>query len=84
MDLKIDCIVVNGTNYIPERKFIEITDETVKHDLPLLKLDKKVENQRERNRQYYQKNKAKWVKYNEAKKQRNQLVKDLRSVLEFY
>ena len=83
MDLKIDCIVVNGTNYIPERKFIEITEETVKHDLPLVNLDK-VEKQRERNRDYYKKNKAKWVKYNESKKQNNQLMKDLRTVLAFH
>ena len=54
MDLRIDCIVVNGTNYIPERKFIEITEETVKHDLPLVNLDK-VEKQRERNRDYHKK-----------------------------
>ena len=83
MNQNIDCVVINGINYLPERNFITITTETVKHNLPLVDLDK-YEQLKERNRRYYQKNKDKWIKYNETKRQNNQLMKDLRTVLEFY
>ena len=83
MNQNIDCIVMNGINYLPEKKYVTITTETVKHNLPLVDLDK-YEKLKERNRRYYQKNKDKWIKYNETKRQNDQLMKDLRTVLEFY
>ena len=83
MNQNIESVVINGINYLPEKRYVTITTETVKHNLPLVDLDK-YEKLKERNRRYYQKNKDKWIKYNETKRQNDQLMKDLRTVLEFY
>ncbi len=69
-DYNIDYLVINGTTYIPIRNDIEL--ELVWQD--------KQSKLKQRNKEYYEKNKQKWTKYNESKKQREL---DKRTVIEF-
>lgn len=69
-DYSIDYLVINGTTYIPIRNDIEL--ELVWQD--------KQSKLKQRNKEYYEKNKQKWTKYNENKKQREL---DKRTVIEF-
>ena len=76
MDLNIDYLVINNVRYIPEKKTIDVATETE----PVLVYSRQ-DKVKERNREYYKKNRDKWKQYNENKKEKQ---KKLRTVIEFY